>query len=667
MKINLSLRVTLLIGALILIISSGFLFVSMNNSTDALLEQTEEALSMSANDGVKIFEAVISKDIAILQEMSRHENVVSMDWELQQQYLKPNIQRLGYLEIGIVTPDGIAHYVSDNSTADLGDRDYIKKAFQGQANISSVLISRATNQPVVMIAAPIERDNQIAGVIIARKDGTAFSDITEEMGYGVNGYAYLLGQDGTIYAHNNDEYVLEQRNIFKDIETDGELKNVGLAYQELGMGNTGIIKYDFLGSKRYMAVQPIPNTNWLLSVGTIESDALAGLKELQSAMLYTAGGFYIISIILSLLLGKSISRPIIEYSKIIDRMSEYDLRLDENSKALRYLKRKDEIGKIGNSLEVMKKNITELVRHIAEIAQQVASSSEELTATSQQSSIASEEIARTIEDISRGASDQASDTEKCSLISDELGSLIDKNQQEVDKLILAVEEINKLKEEGLQVIKDLVEKTKFTGEAAEGIKDVIVNTNERAEKIQVASQMIKSIADQTNLLALNAAIEAARAGEAGRGFTVVAQEIRKLAEESNRFAEEIEKIIQELTEKTGMAVTTVEKTRDIIESQARSVGMTNEKYMGIAVSIEDMKKYISEIKESEKLMDNKKNDVINIIQNLSAISEENAAGTEEASASIEEQTAAIAEIANASEALAKLADEMQQSIIKFKY
>lgn len=89
--------------------------------------------------------------------------------------------------------------------------------------------------------------------------------------------------------------------------------------------------------------------------------------------------------------------------------------------------------------------------------------------------------------------------------------------------------------------------------------------------------------------------------------------------------------------------------------------------MGIAASIEDMKKYIAEIYESEKLMEDKKNDVINIIQNLSAISQENAAGTEEASASIEEQTAAIAEISNASEALAKLADEMQQSIIKFKY
>lgn len=667
MKLSLSRRISLSIGTLIIIVSLGLGFISTIISTTALKEKTETALLIAADEGVKIFEAMISKELSVLQELARHENVVSMDWEMQREYLKPNVQRLGYLEIGIVTPDGTAHYVSDNSTANLSDRDYIKKAFQGQANVSNVLISKVTNQAVVMFAVPIQSGNNIIGVLIGRKDGLAFNSIIDELGYGDNGYSYLLGLDGTFYAHSNTEYVLEQRNIFDDIDTGGIFQEVGRAFQELGMGNKGVVKYEFLGSNRYMGVQPIPNTDWVLCVGAFEKDALSGLKMLQNALLYSAVGFLIIGLIIAILLARTISKPIVEYSKLLDRMSDYDFTFDENSKILRYLNRNDEIGQIGKSIATMQKNVVSLVKQISEISQQVASSSEELTATSQQTTMASEEIAKTIADISQGANDQANDTEKGAMSVEELGNLIESNKQAVKNLIMEIEEITRLKEEGLLIVKDLVDKTKSSGEATEGIRDVIINTNVSAEKIQAASQMIKSIAEQTNLLALNAAIEAARAGEAGRGFTVVAQEIRKLAEESNKFTEEIEAIIKDLAEKTNMAVATMEEARGLIKSQAESVEITHNKYIGIAASIEGMKKYIDAINESEKLMEQKKNDVIDILQNLSAISEENAAGTEEASASVEEQTAAMAEIANASEALAKLADEMQQSVIKFKF
>jgi len=667
MRLNISRRISLLICCLILIVSLGLSFIGIEISSNYILDQTRETLSLSANDGMKIIEKAIEKDLAVLSEISKNENVKSMDWETQRQYLSTNISRLGYLEIGVVTPDGTAHYVSDDSTAYLGDRDYIKKAFQGQANISDVLISRVTNEPVVMLASPIEKDNMVVGVLIARRDGTSLSNITDEMGFGKNGYAFLLGSDGTIYAHRDRSLVINQRNIFKEIETDGDLKDVGLEMQKLGMGNKGVISYEFLGSRRIMGIEPIPSTGWVLAVGAHESDALAGLNRLRQVFIIGTIVFVAIGMIVSVLLGKHISKPIVEYFKIIEELSNYDLRFNEKSKALKYINRKDEIGQIGTSLINMKENLKKLVMQISHISEQVSSSSDELSATIQQTSIASEEISRAIEDISQGASDQASDTEKSAVIAEELGDLIDRNQKDVDNLVSAIEAIRNLKDEGLDVVKDLVEKTKSSGEAVEGINSVILSTNEKAEKIQAASEMIKNIADQTNLLALNAAIEAARAGDAGRGFTVVAQEIRKLAEESNKFAEEIESIIQELAEKTGVAVATMEETREIIESQARSVRMTNEKYMGIAASIEDMKKYVAAINESEKLMETKKNEVINIIQNLSAISQENAAGSEEASASVEEQTAALAEIANASEALAKLADEMQQSIIKFKY
>jgi len=178
--------------------------------------------------------------------------------------------------------------------------------------------------------------------------------------------------------------------------------------------------------------------------------------------------------------------------------------------------------------------------------------------------------------------------------------------------------------------------------------------------------MINSIAKQTDLLALNAAIEAARAGESGKGFAVLAEEIRKLSEQSNKFTLDISNIIEELTFKTGNAVEKMKQAGVVVEAQAKCVELTNNKFHGINNAIDKMKEVIDNINHSGREMDHKKEEIIGILENLSAISQENAAGTEEASASVEEQTASMEEIANAGKVLATLAEQMKESILRFK-
>jgi len=376
----------------------------------------------------------------------------------------------------------------------------------------------------------------------------------------------------------------------------------------------------------------------------------------------------VVSIALAILMGmiiQSIVKSIAGVITIINKQATLDFSFDENSEILKYIHRKDEIGMMTNALKDMEDTVRTFVIKTAEASEQVASTSEELTATSQQSANASEEVAKTIEEIARGASDQAKDTEETAHNVEELGKLLDAEAKLLRDLNQAALRIETQKEEGFTILEDLIKKTEMTNKSSGTIYDMIIKNNESAEKIETSSVMIENIASQTNLLALNAAIEAARAGEAGRGFAVVADEIRKLAEQSNSFTSDIKVVINDLKTKSQLAVDEMNVVKRNLDGQSKSVGETENKFKGIAEAIDSVKLIIGQLNHSSRQMADNKDLIIELIQNLSAIAEENAAGTQEASASIEEQTSAIEEFANSSEELSKIAEELRSLIQKF--
>ncbi len=160
--------------------------------------------------------------------------------------------------------------------------------------------------------------------------------------------------------------------------------------------------------------------------------------------------------------------------------------------------------------------------------------------------------------------------------------------------------------------------------------------------------------------------EAARAGEAGKGFAVVAEEIRKLAEDSTKFTEEIRSIIAGLKEKAQSAVDTMKETAKIVEAQDNQTVITQNKFNDIEEAVEKSKLVVEKISENSKVIEEKNGEIISVIQNLSAIAEENAATTQQVSASVEIQTKSIDDISVASENLAEIATELQSEVANFK-
>ncbi|GAA0077248.1 hypothetical protein UT300005_16260 [Clostridium sp. CTA-5] len=481
----------------------------------------------------------------------------------------------------------------------------------------------------------------------------------------------------TVFIKNGNDYT---RMLTTISDGKGErvigtkLDNKEKAYEEVAKGNVYFGEANILGKQYITKYTPMYDKDkkviGVYFVGkSIESVDLIindGIKStIKSVALLVLIVLVIVSAI-SYFVGMSIVKPITLITKLINKQANLDFTIDEKSEVTSYITRKDEIGNMVNSIKIMDDNVRKFIIKTSDVAQQVAASSEELTAVSHQAVNTSEDVAKTIEEIANGAGAQAKDTEETAKNIEEMGRIIEEDSNYIKELNKAVTNINIQKEEGFHILKQLVDKTDQSNKSAKSVYEIIVENSESAEKIENASTMIQSIADQTNLLALNAAIEAARAGESGRGFAVVADEIRKLAEQSNSFTNDIKVVIDELKLKSQGAVQTMEEVRDIVDSQARSVKDTENKFDLISMAIDSVKDIIKKLNNSAELMINNKNEIIALTQNLSAISEEQAASTEETAASMQEQSANIEEIANSGESLAIIAEELNELIENFK-
>lgn len=329
-------------------------------------------------------------------------------------------------------------------------------------------------------------------------------------------------------------------------------------------------------------------------------------------------------------------------------------------------KQEDEIGQLVHSFESMIENLRTLIISINDNAQTLASTSQELTATTQQSASASDEVAKAVTDIAENAQSQARETEMGVNRSKHLGENIEIVYHNMASIRNTIDLLNGHKAAGLNIITELGDQNIKSVAAINEIRQSTQLTNESARRIGEANQLIESIAEQTNLLALNAAIEAARAGEAGRGFSVVAEEIRKLAEQSTRSAKEISDMLEQLLKNADHSVKTMETVNQVISKQVEQVKETENKFGDISNGVEEVESVISNTVISVESMSISRIELDAIMQKLSEIAEDNAAGTEESAASVEEQSASIQEISHSSEALSQIALDLLSLITKFK-
>jgi len=371
----------------------------------------------------------------------------------------------------------------------------------------------------------------------------------------------------------------------------------------------------------------------------------------------------ILAISMEFLLVRPLKRTVAE----IHRIARYDLTEGDMADIRVMRTRKDEIGSISRNIILMYDNLRDIVKQIDQTAGALSNNAGTLAEHTTQIKHSSDEINKTMNDLSSAAMSQAGEATTSANEVAKLDELIVQNICDTENLRSNAKEMDRVKDNGLTAIKDLMEKTAKSRESIAAVRDAMQQNNEQAQKIEATSQKINDIADQTNLLSLNAAIEAARAGDAGRGFAVVAEEIRGLAEETNSLTNEIGIIIQELLEKTADATKNMETMEQIFQEQENSVGDTKENFVQIEQCLESVQSSVDTLYESSTNMTGSKQIIVEMIDGISAASEENAAGSEEVLAAVETQDSVIINITGMAQNLSALAIELAEQAHKFTY
>lgn len=330
------------------------------------------------------------------------------------------------------------------------------------------------------------------------------------------------------------------------------------------------------------------------------------------------------------------------------------------------LKRKDEIGDIGRASAGLINGLVGIVGAIKTQSTSLNEASMVLSQTAEETAGVVEQVEKAVQDIASGASSQADETQQATSNVIVMGNMIEETNEEAKQLNERAQDMLNKGKQANAILDSLKGISVQSGESLEAVYKQTMTTNDSAIKIKEAIDLITAIAEETNLLSLNASIEAARAGDAGRGFAVVATQIQKLAEQSNESALTIDQIINELLNDSAQAVEIMKELKEIIEKQNEHVAETGAIFAEVMDGIDSSIVGVGNIRKKSAELDGARTGVVDIVQNLSAIAEENAASTEETSASTAEVASIVGEVADSAKQLSQIAEHLENEISVFR-
>lgn len=425
------------------------------------------------------------------------------------------------------------------------------------------------------------------------------------------------------------------------------------------------VEYTFNGEKKIAAYSVAVSDKYVIVISADKKD----ITSCVSMIIIKSVAFSLISMFIILgaavFISTKVMKQLDEVTEVVQQLGRLELN-GNDEKVEELCNRKSEIGDIAKAVRDLRDTLRRTVTNLKDNSTKLASYSKELTNHSANVSESMGNIDGACTDIAEGATSQADSTEEAIVATSKMGTLIDSSIAAVDELKVVSNEMKEATDIASDKLSEVGESNKKVIDVTQKIKVSISETSESAESIHQAANVITDIASQTTLLALNASIEAARAGEAGRGFSVVASEISQLAEQSNQAAVEIQEIINNLIDNSNQSVEDIQDAKSIIEEQTEHLKDVIDRFEVAKDGIERSLKEIENVKDSTFELDSSKNRMIDIIQGLSAISQQNAASTEETSAAVTQTKNVIEGVSERAAEVSNVASILEEDANKWK-
>ncbi len=606
---------------------------SASNNIDVIDKEINETFSPKINDIDYLTNEVKTSagEDEILRQFSQY-----LD-------LHPEVSAL---YIGMNTGEMITEPQLDlPSDFDPKDRSWYQEAQsnQGEAVITEPYEDASSQEMMVTVAKTMNDGSGVIGIDISVENITEYANGIK---IGEEGYVILLDAQNQYLVHPTEEI---------GVKPTEEWTETVFNQQE------GDFSYLLDGDQKEMVFSSNELTGWKV-LGTMYTSEL---EEAASGILVTT----MIVISVSLLLGialiiviiRSITKPINELASGAKRISEGDLTGEISVE-----KTNDEIGQLALSMNDMQSSLKQVIQSVSTASENVTSQSEELTQSANEVKEGAVQISTTMQEMASGSETQANNASDLSSVMDSFTAKMQEANANGEDIYQSSTDVLGMTTEGAQLMEKSVQQMSKIDEIVQDAVQKVKGLDTQSQEISKLVSVIQDIADQTNLLALNAAIEAARAGEHGKGFAVVADEVRKLAEQVGDSVTDITGIVSNIQKESNVVTESLQGGYEEVEKGTEQIKTTGETFTNIESAIKDVVSKIETVTNNLANMSSSSQEMNASVEEIASVSEESAAGVEQTSASAQQATSSVEEVAESSNELAKLAEELNGLIRQFK-